>query len=260
MNFKYLFGSILSFPFLPFLYLDGKRIKKEAPELPEAKGTNGLFQHGVNAPQFELLLLGESSVAGVGVDNHSEGFTGKLSECISKNYQQNVHWSVYARNGYTINRVRHKIIPKITEKAFNLIVIGLGGNDAFALRSPQKFEKNINSLIKDTQQKFPDTPIVFINMPPIRDFPAFTRKIKFSIGGLIDLYRSSLMKVVKQFDMVWFNDDPIQFEPWQKKLDSNLTINDFFSDGVHPSKLTYQIWAEIMFDYIQKEGVLHSYQ
>jgi lysophospholipase L1-like esterase len=31
---------------------------------------------------------------------------------------------------------------------------------------------------------------------------------------------------------------------------------DFFSDGVHPAPITYQIWAEEVADFIQKKAIL----
>jgi hypothetical protein len=42
MNIKYILGAILTFPLLPLMYYQGKKIKNKVPRLPEAKGVNGL--------------------------------------------------------------------------------------------------------------------------------------------------------------------------------------------------------------------------
>ncbi len=85
---------------------------------------------------------------------------------------------MYAKSGYTALDVRDKLIPKIAEKETDLIVVGLGGNDAFGLNSPEIWAKHIQSLIWRIRMKFPDAPIAFLNMPPIKDFPAFTSLIQ----------------------------------------------------------------------------------
>ena len=42
MNIKYILGAILTFPLLPLMYFQGKKIKASVPRLPEAKGIKGL--------------------------------------------------------------------------------------------------------------------------------------------------------------------------------------------------------------------------
>ena len=83
MNTKYLLGSILALPLLPVMYFQGKRIKASVPNLPEAKGTAGIAvansEHSMN-----LLTIGESTIAGVGVETHEEGFTGTLAKELAK--------------------------------------------------------------------------------------------------------------------------------------------------------------------------------
>ncbi len=61
-----------------------------------------------------------------------------------------------------------------------------------------------------------------------------------------------LSHLVQQYDRVYFSSEVITLADWLKKLDNGhgLTKWDFFSDGVHPSKLTYQTWARELAKFI----------
>ena len=51
---------------------------------------------------------------------------------------------------------------------------------------------------------------------------------------------------------MYYNNELIRLETWQKRYAIKGEISDFFSDGVHPSMLTYQIWGKDMANYIMK--------
>lgn len=247
---KYFFGAIISFPLLPFMYLQGKNIRKKVPSLPEAKEPKGFINGNFNKT-LQILTIGESTIAGVGVDKHKIGFTGALAAQLSNNFKSNVNWRVYARSGYTVKLVSQKIIPKIEENTADIIVIGMGGNDAFTLSSPKKWTNDIENLLNLVQNKFPETPVYFTNMPPIKEFPAFTKTIKFVIGNLVEILGEKLYYYIKNKENVFYNDEIITLKTWSKR--HNLPQNDakiYFSDGVHLSELTYKVWGKEMGDFV----------
>lgn len=247
---KSYFGALSTIPLLPILYFQGKRIRDNFPSLPEAIEPQGIVGNFTKQP-LRVLLLGESTLAGVGVERHAEGFTGALTEKLAKHLKRNIKWRVYARSGYTANRMIYKIIPIIEEEQADLIVIGLGGNDAFHLNRPHQWRRSIHTLIEKLQLKFGQTPIVFMNMPPIKEFPAFTPVIHFTVGNLVEVLGFTLKDTIKRYNNVHFNQEIIRLDEWLVKLNlESYNRSDFFSDGVHPSKLTYQIWGKDMADYI----------
>ncbi len=243
MNIKYILGSIISIPLLPIMYLQGKKIKKNIPKLPEAEGTQGIFSINSNKT-LRILTIGESTIAGVGVKNHKEGFTGALASELATKLNTNIDWKVYAKSGYNAKQVDEKIIKHITESNIDLIVIGIGGNDAFELNSPKKWNNDVRNLINNLRHKFKEVPIVFVNMPPIKEFPAFTSLMKFTIGNLVSLLGEELVKVVKDYKNVFYYSREISSADLTKRLNLTVKSSDFFSDGVHPSKITYQVWAK----------------
>jgi lysophospholipase L1-like esterase len=253
IKFRYIIGSIISVPLLPILYFQGKNIRKNLPQLPEATGIEGLTATVKGSEPIKLLVLGESTVAGVGVETHEKGFAGTLAKELSCSFNKTIDWKVYARSGYTAKRVQHKIVSKITEQRFHIIVIGLGGNDAFTLNSPKKWAQDIQNLINELRIRFGSVPIYFTNMPPIKEFPAFTKTIKFVVGNLVELLGEQLQLVVKNNENVYYNSEVITINGWTKRLNISSNTTDFFSDGVHPSEFTYQVWAKEMATFISAQ-------
>ncbi len=253
MNFKYYLGAIISIPLLPLIYFQGKNIRKKVPKLPEAKEPKG-FVNGNFDKTLNILSIGESTIAGVGVDYHKNGFTGALANTLSKELERNIDWRVYAKSGYTVKQVCKKIAPNIEESSTDMIVIGMGGNDAFTLNSSKKWVSDIENLINLLQHKFPNTPIFFTNMPPIKEFPAFTKSIKFVIGNLVEILGTELNNLIKNKENVYYNNEIVTLKNWSKRHSlPNNNSKIYFSDGIHPSKLTYHVWGEEMAGFIKSK-------
>jgi lysophospholipase L1-like esterase len=87
-------------------------------------------------------------------------------------------------------------------------------------------------------------------MPPIKEFPAFTSTIKFVIGNLVEIFGKRLHRRVYKKENVYYNNEIISLNTWKKRFNLEGNINTFFSDGVHPSKLTYQVWGKDMAQFI----------
>ena len=240
---KYLVGAICTIPLLPLMYIQGKQIRAKVPSLPEATGNEGIIDATKQA-DFQLLAIGESTVAGVGVKTHEEGFTGTLAKTLAQKSGKNIRWKVYAKSGITAKRVPAELIATITEPKADLIVIGLGANDAFEGNSPNTWRKGIEQTLAALRAKFPKTPIFFANMPPIKEFPAFTPLIKQTIGNLVELHGQELQQIIAHQPAIFYNAEILWLKDWLKGALANKTVHDFFSDGVHPSKLTYQEWAK----------------
>ncbi|SMD36837.1 Lysophospholipase L1 [Reichenbachiella faecimaris] len=252
MSLKYSIGAAITAPLLPLLYFQGRKVKNAMPDLPEATGTTGVSGLVTN-PRLKTLVIGESTMAGVGVETHQEGFAGTLGDELAEKLDLYVHWHVYAKSGITVVRVRDEVLPKIEDKDWDLIVVGIGGNDAFKLNSPRKWKEQVRCLITEIRNVFGCVPVVFTNMPPIKEFPAFTPLMKWVIGNLVELLGEALGEVVREFDHVYYSSEVISISDWVEELKLESDIALYFSDGVHPSKLTYQTLAKQLSKFIIKQ-------
>jgi lysophospholipase L1-like esterase len=176
---------------------------------------------------------------GEGVQTHAEEFACTLSQLLADRFDSSIQWKVYAKSGNTALKIYTKMLPLITETAADLIVIGLGGNYAFTLNTPRNRSAHIRALISSLQKQFGNTPLMFLNMPPIREFPTYTPLIKFSIGNLVEILGEELTIVVREFKGVYYFAQNITLADWAKWLVTDFTA--FFCDGVHPAKINYQI-------------------
>jgi lysophospholipase L1-like esterase len=209
----FFFGKFIAMPILPFLYFQGKNIRKKVPKLSQEKESKGFVN-------------------------------GNFENTLSIELQSNINWSVNARSGDTMQQFCKKSIP-IKEQTTDLIVIEMGGNDAFTLNASKKWTLAIEKLIHLIQIKFSETSVFFTDMPPIKELPAFTEPIKFVIGSLVEILRERLHIVLKSILNVSYRNRGITLNTWSKKynLPTNAS-NIYFSDGAHPSELTYKIWGK----------------
>jgi len=253
---KYFIGSLISLPILPVMYFQAKKIRKKIPKLTVPNDMEGNEGNGDKA--IHLLIIGESTMAGVGAKENKSGFAGHLARYLSAAIDQVVQWKVIAKSGYTAKMVRDKLITKdLVVNPPEVIVIGLGGNDSFTLNSPKKWKQHTLDLIKILKSKFPKAPIVFIGMPPIKDFPVFTKSMKFVLGNLAEIFGEEMKAIAANANGVYYMEEKISLQKWLKQENKNgptsLSNHDFFSDGVHPSELTYRIWARDTSDFILKK-------
>ncbi len=83
INLKYYLGGLLIAPLLPLMYWQGKQIRKTIPQLPEATGNEGFVDFN-SEHTLNILVIGESTIAGVGVEKQEEGFSGTLANELAK--------------------------------------------------------------------------------------------------------------------------------------------------------------------------------
>ena len=241
----YFLGALLALPLLPILFWQGKKVRTTIPKLEEPNDLQGKVEGVVTDSSLQLLTLGESTIAGIGVDTHQEGLTGHLAKFLCQSSKRTVEWQVLAKSGYTASDVADSLVSQIpTTKKFDLIVIGLGGNDTFSLNSPLRWKRDFEHLLQSIHQKQPEVPILLANMPPIADFPAFPPMMRWFLGSLVMLLGKTIRIFPKKYPNVYYDYQPIYFRDWQNRTVEASSIDDFFSDGVHPSGLTYKLWAK----------------
>jgi len=251
MNFRFLIGAAATIPLLPVLYLQAKRIRARVPQLTEAKEPEGTCGDE-EAPQFRIVFVGESTMAGLGAKTHDEAFAGSFAREVAGRIDRRIHWSVVAKSGFSTARVTRKLVPR-TPSTPDLIVVGVGGNDAFELTSPRRFRASIARLIESLRERHAETPVFFLSMPPIREFPAFTSLMQSTLGGLVELLGEELCESVKDEPAVFFDSRRNTLARWRRVYLPDATVEDFFSDGVHPSPITYQTWAKASADWLLNE-------
>ena len=130
--------SILSYLligiFFPLLWFQGMRLKREVTRFSKPVDRPYGTCKG-NDKEFNILGLGESPMAGVGISKHSFTLTGLTAIRLNKLLGYSINWEILAQNGLTIKNL-NKLISEQLYKNVDLVLVSIGGNDVFQLTSP----------------------------------------------------------------------------------------------------------------------------
>src|SRR5262245_23079188 len=106
---KYLIAGAAILPFSPLLYLLGQHTRRKIGLLPEAAGdTTGIVGEG--ADSVELLVIGESTVAGLGARTHEMALAGQFAHRLAKRIGKQVKWLAIGKNGVTAKRTTLELL------------------------------------------------------------------------------------------------------------------------------------------------------
>ena len=225
-------GAVL-LPFSPLLYLQGQYTRRKVGLLPGAGGPNtGATADG---DAVKLLVIGESTVAGLGARDHERAMAGQFARRLSDRLQRPVKWTVIGKNGVTAGRTITELVPQIPDEKFDYILIGLGGNDVLKLSSPRKWRRDITHLITILRDRNPDAVIFLSNCPMIKASPAIPQPIKFLLWKLSNMHDANVREITAAMDRTFYYHQP-------RKID----VEGFFADGIHPSEKGYSDWTEAM--------------
>jgi lysophospholipase L1-like esterase len=229
---KYFIGGLIILPVAPLLYLQGQFIRWRIGVLPSAAGdTTGAAGEG---PTVELLVIGESTVAGLGARNHELGLAGQFAGRLSERIGKRVNWTVVGKSGVTAMQTISELIPTVPEKEFDYILIGLGGNDVMKLSSPRKWRRDMTRLIEILRKQSPRSVIFVTNCPVIRLSPALPHPIRAILWELSKLHDANTKDFSQTMENVFYYHQP------------QTVPEGFFADGIHPSEIGYAAWSESM--------------
>src|SRR4030095_6739971 len=109
---KDLITAALILPVSPFLFLQGQYTRRKVGVLPGAAGdTTGIV--GAGEDPVELLVLGESTVAGLGARTHETALAGQFASRLADRLQRPVRWTAVGKNGVTAERTIKELLPLV---------------------------------------------------------------------------------------------------------------------------------------------------
>jgi lysophospholipase L1-like esterase len=220
-------------PLSPLLYLLGQRARRKIGLLPEAAGDRS-GRTGEGEETVELLVIGESTVAGLGAKTHETALAGQFGRRLSERIGKAVKWMVIGKNGVTAKRTIEELVPLVPDKTFDYILIGLGGNDVLKLSSPRKWRTSMMQLIDLLREKSPNSTIFITNCAAIHTSPVLPQPIKFLLSKLSRMHNANAIEFTAAMDHVFYYHQPLSVP------------EGFFADGIHPSEFGYSVWSDSM--------------
>ncbi len=234
---RFIMGAMMITPIAPFLLVQGQITRWKVGILPDASGDrHGKIGEGLDV--VKLFVLGESTVAGLGARTHELALAGQFAKQLSGHIERPVEWKVLGKNGVTARRTINELLPQMPEERFDYILVGLGGNDVMKLSSPIKWRRDMTELLGILRSKNPDAVIFITNCPMIVYSPIMPFPIKTILWELSKMHNDNIREFTSNMDRVFYYPQP-----------ADVTLEDFFADGIHPSEQGYADWAAAMIKY-----------
>ncbi|MER3429606.1 MAG: hypothetical protein C4324_00930 [Blastocatellia bacterium] len=233
----YLVAAFALLPAAPLLYLQGRFTRWKVGVLPDAENPEGIA--GDSGDEDRLLVIGESTVAGLGAKTHDRALAGRFAFWLSQVIGRRIRWRAIGRTGVTARETLDDLFPLISqEETFDYILVGLGGNDVLKITSPKRFRRDMTDLLARLRERFPQATIFISNCPMIKFSPVLPQPIKGILWRLSKMHDANMRDLTVNLEGVHYYPQPTEFE-----------VDGFFADGIHPSEKGYDDWSRAMTEY-----------
>ena len=167
--------------FLPVVLVQGHGVRRRVQRLPEATSTSGRVDG--RGEVLQVVVLGDSVAAGVGVGDHSEAMAGRLAQRLHASSDRPVAWEVVARSGADATEAAAMVERVRSLGAAEVVVISVGVNDVKNLRSDQTYRDGLRALLEGVVTRAPAARVFVLGMPPVERFPALPQPLAHLLGA-----------------------------------------------------------------------------
>ncbi len=220
----------------PILLRQAHQLRKTALRLPEAAGPR-MGQENAAAPEatpLRLLVVGDSSAAGVGVDQQHEALAQPLARLLAARTGRAVTWQLVARSG--VNTVEAIELVQASEIApADFIVTALGTNDVTSQRRPGRFLKDYQALVEALFRRSGAAGLVVTGLPPLHILPAAPHPLRWYLGR----YAARLDRLLRR----WIDQEA---RARYVSLQWAAVPEEMARDRFHPGPLQYRRWVEMV--------------
>lgn len=235
----------------PVLLWQGARVRRVALRLPEAEGPRqGLAGEGEADDALCLLIVGDSSAAGVGAATQAQALSGQLGQTLAQRLGRPVRWQLLARSGCTTGDMLALLDAATELHAADLAVVALGVNDATARVAPRRWLQQLDEVHRRLQARSGARFILQCALPPMQHFPVLPRPLRWWMGWQAGRLNAALAMAAQQPG--W---QPAR--GWQAlpaTLHEDGTAHRFMApDGFHPNAAGYALWAEALAQRLSQE-------
>jgi Lysophospholipase L1 and related esterases len=138
----------------PLLLAQGRWARSNGPRLPNApKPWSGTIS---GREPLYLLGLGDSTIAGVGVDNPMNGLTAQFAKELYRYTGRGLTWDSIGQRGITAEELLEDYLPEIDQtEPPDVVLVSIGANDAKNMVSPRRAATAIDIVVDRLPTDFP---------------------------------------------------------------------------------------------------------
>ena len=203
----------------PVLLWQGARVRRDILRLPEADGPR---TGGVDG--LRLLILGDSSAAGVGVDRQQDALSGQLAAALAP---APLRWRVLATTGWT-TADGLQALDTLGDDHFDAAIICLGVNDVTTETGITRWLVIYAQVLDRLAARHGVTRAYLCGLPPMGRFPALPQPLRWYMGLQAKAHDRALGRLAA-------TRDGVRHMP----IESDLPTSAAATDGFHPGPLVY---------------------
>lgn len=213
----------------------GRRVRRLALRLPEAAGVR-MGANPAPGSARRLLIVGDSSAAGVGVTEQSQALSGQLIGALEASGVMPRRWQLIARTGVSAAALPALIDQALREgnareEAFDVALVVVGVNDVTGATPIGRWLTDLDRL-HERLKGLGVGAAVFSGLPPMERFVALPQPLRSWLGLEARRYDRALAQ--------WSAARPDAFHHVLPRLDDRALLA---SDGFHPSAAGCAFWA-----------------
>ena len=230
-------ASLLSWLLLPIYLTVGPWVRARTVRMAPAPGPKRASLPGRGKP-LRLLVVGDSSVAAVGVSHTSEGLAHRLAENLARKTGRPVHYAMYGNNSAVAGQLRDHVVPYLPDEPFTHIVVSVGANDAKNWHSGRRWRRDFGTLLYALRTRYPDATIVWSRLFDFAKLPA----VPAPLGLVLNLRRAIVCRLADELCI----ERGAHAAPLM-----DVTHDEGLSrDGFHASALGYRMWGRHLAEFI----------
>ncbi|HMC15588.1 MAG TPA: SGNH/GDSL hydrolase family protein [Albitalea sp.] len=223
----------------PLLVAQAVATRRRAPVLPEAAGAReGIVGDG---PPCRVLIVGDSSAAGVGVPTQDIALAGHFARTLAAHANVSVHWRLLARSG--INSAQALAFVQSEPIALaDFAVVVLGVNDVVDQVPSQRAVRRRAALADWLLEHAQVRHVVFAPLPPMHQFPLLPQPLRWILGSDARRHDAAVARWAATRSDVWH-------VPIAIRLDADCMA----PDGFHPGEPVYRHCGEALARFIAEK-------
>lgn len=213
----------------PVLLPQARWLRRTALRLPEAAGPRQ-GQVGEGVPGLRLLVVGDSSAAGVGVADQAQALALPLAHRLRGLLGSPVAWQLVAQTGIDTPGAR-RLVKQSDLQPADVVVTALGVNDVSSQASAARFVSETDLLWSELRERTGARWAVISGLPPMHLLAAVPQPLRWYLGR----YAAWLDAAVQE----WAEGQEFGFCALQWAADPSALAED----GFHPGPALYPQWA-----------------
>ncbi|BAN50367.1 SGNH/GDSL hydrolase family protein [Metapseudomonas resinovorans] len=218
-------------PLLPLALPMAVHTRRTALRLAPAAGPErGLAGGELNGEPLRLLLIGESTVAGVGASCLDFALAGQMARALAARLGRPVAWRACGENGITAGEALERLLPQVADEPADLVLLVFGVNDTTHFSSDQRWQASLQGLARPFVGR--GARVTLAGVPPLEHFSALPWLLRQLLGWRARLLDRQLRELAEREGLEAF-DTRLEMRPEFLAL-----------DGYHPSTLGYRTWGE----------------